>query len=248
MKMMLLGLVLVSMLLMAGCIGGEPEPTPVPEPVPETPPATPPIQTGGAVEPEPEPEEFETWNMQAMIATSQPIYCSVDYAEGDFTGSSKIWILGDQMRVETASITGGESDYGMTMISKDQVTYLENIEGGYAFPATGESDCDWIVLNVDRLNACIPAGLTGESAPAADDYDFEASYQAAPSSFHCEVMDFGADKFETTGKVCDLTESICETYAGIMNGTGIPGMTPEDMCGHLDGEQKAQCMAAIGIE
>jgi len=246
---LLFGIVLVSMLLIAGCTG-QPEPTPAPEPVPETPPATPttPTQTGGPVEPEPEPEEFETWNMEAMIATSQPIYCSVDYAEGDFTGSSKIWILGDKMKVETASITGGDSGYEMTMISDGTVTYMKNVEGGYAFPATGDSDCDWIVFDVDKLNACIPSDASTEQVPVEEDYDFEASYAEAPSSFHCEVMAFGAEEFATTGKVCDLTQDICDIYEGVANGSGIPGMMPEDMCGDLDGEQKAECMAALGLE
>jgi len=243
---LLLGIVLISMLLIAGCTGGEQTP-PAEAPPTEAPP-TPPTQTGGEVEPstpEEESGEFDTWDLTTMMVSAQPIYCTVDYTEGDFTGSSKMWIKGDMLRVETSSMTAGTTDeYMMTMISTGDTTYIMNVDGGYAVPSTG-GDCDWISINVKELEACMPAGDEPEEM---DEYDFESSYDEAPSSFHCEVGTFGEEKFQTTGKVCDLTADLCSIYEGVANGTGVPGMTPEEMCGQLEGEQKAECMAALGLE
>ncbi len=240
---LLLGLVLVSMLLIAGCPGEEQTP-PVEEPQPETPP-TPPTQTGGEVEPSPpEEDEFGTWNMETMMLSTQPIYCTVDYTTGDFTGESEMWIQGDLVRVETSSVSGTGEDYQMTMISTGDVTHLMNVEGGYAIPSTG-GDCDWVSINLKELEACTPEG---DEPAGMEEYDFESSYDEAPTSFHCEVGTFGDEKFQTTGTVCDLTTELCNIYEGIANGSGIPGMAPEDLCGQLEGEQKAECMAELGLE
>ena len=242
---LLLGIVLISMLLIAGCPGGETTP-PVEEP--QTPP-TPPTQTGGEVEPstpEEEGTEFDTWDLETMMVSTQPIYCTVDYATGDFTGSSKMWIKGDMVRVETSSLVAGTGEeYQMVMISTGDTSYIMNVDGGYAVPATGDSDCDWVSINIKELEACMPAG---DDPEGMDEYNFEASYDDVPTSFHCSVGVFGDEKFQTTGKVCDLTAEMCSIYEGVANGTGIPGMAPEDLCGDLEGEQKAECMAALGLE
>ncbi len=240
----LLGLVLISLLLVAGCTGGEQAPQAKETQSKGS--VTTPIQSGGEVQSgtEEKTPESKTWDLGNMMSSAVPTYCTVDYSSGEFSGSSKMWIKGDNLRVETTTkMPGSNEDIESVMIAVGDTTYIKNTDGN-VLGSTTQKDCDWVSLNTKELEACMPEDEQTEETG----YDFESSYEETPSSYNCAPGVFGDEKFHPEGKVCDLTKEFCSLYKGMANGTGIPGMSPEDLCGDLEGDQKATCMQQFNLD
>ncbi|MBD3389386.1 hypothetical protein GF415_00310 [Candidatus Micrarchaeota archaeon] len=253
----LLGLMLVSMVLLAGCPGGGPQEAPeqAQEPVQEQQPADTPQEEGteaGEEQPEEAPPEeeggtetqeespFESWDMQAMMALGQPVHCTVTYTSGGISTTSEMWMKEENLRVET-STAAGEDTYSGTVVMKGDEVYTQSTA---SYAGMAEEECDWIKLDSERLKECIPESMSEEESTFEIDYDEE--YEEVPSEYNCDYGTFGDEKFEVSGTVCDLTEDLCDMYA-MMEGGTYTGADPS-MCEGLEGEDYAQCMEALGLQ
>ncbi|MBD3398100.1 hypothetical protein GF412_02790 [Candidatus Micrarchaeota archaeon] len=249
----LLAIVFVTMLLVAGCPGGGPQ-----EGTPSGQPGAPSGQMGtedgaqsggetGAQEggesgsQEQAGTPFESWDMQEMMAGGQPVHCTVTYSMEGQTSTSEVWIKGENMRVESTSSMEGET-YETIAVIKGEVVY---VSGGAAMGT--EEDCDWVKMDYQRLEECIPESEESVASEMTA-YDYQETYEEAPAEYNCDYGTFGDEKFNTPGKVCDLTEELCTLYESIESGSGVPGMDPEEVCGSYTGEEYAQCMQAFGLE
>ena len=240
---MLFGMLLVAMLLIAGCPGESP-PTPqtgVPatgQPTGATP-SQPGTEAPEAKPPGQETQEkgiFDEWDMQAMMAMGQPVYCTVTVREEGMTSTMKMWVKGESMRIESSSQYEGEA-YQSTMIMKNDIIYMSE-QGGMGMMEEG---CDWQMLDNKKLEACMP-----EEDPSAS-YDIgtfdTGTYESPPYDYHCEYAVFGDEKFATPGKVCDLSQQLCDMYEMMESGT-FPGMGA-GMCAGLTGQDYADCIEAF---
>ena len=240
---MLFGMLLVAMLLIAGCPGGAPQET-AQTGGPSTPAGTAPSQPGtvpsgqepAGQETQQEGSPFDSWDMQAMVAMGQPVYCTVTVKEEGMTATSKMWLKGENMRIESTSSMEGET-YTSTIVMKNEVMYMSQQEGSYGMD--GMEDCDWQLLDSKKLEACMPES---EEPSETGTFDME-TYEATPYEYHCEYAAFGDEKFATPGKVCDLTQQLCDMYEMMESGT-FPGMGA-DMCEGLTGQDYAECIEAI---
>jgi hypothetical protein len=244
----LLAIVFVTMLFVAGCPGGAPQegaqtgeapadqPTESAPSQPGTAPGTAPSeQEPAGQETQQEGSPFDSWDMQAMMEMGQPVHCTVTMNEEGMSYTSEMWFKGENMRVETSTSSGGEAYMG-TVIIKNDVMYMSQQEG-YGM---GEmEDCDWQMLDSKELEACMPES---EEPTETGTFDVE-TYEATPSEYHCEYGTFGDEKFATPGKVCDLTQQLCDMYE-MMESEAFPGMGA-DMCEGLTGQEYADCMEAV---
>lgn len=254
----LLAIVFVTMLFVAGCPGGGPQegaaqggtPSGGAAPAQGTAPAQEQAQEqtqeegGQAAQTQAQEQSlFGDWDVGAMMAEGQPVHCTVTYSAGGQTSTSEVWIKGQNMRSEATTSMEGET-YETVAIIKGDVVY---VSGSSGMGMGTEEDCDWIKMDNKRLEECIPASEES-TASEMDAYDYQETYEETPADYHCDYAAFGDEKFDTPGKVCDLTEELCSLYESIEGGSGIPGMDPEEICGAYTGEEYAQCMQAFGLE
>ncbi len=253
----ILAIVFVTMLFVAGCPGDQQEAAQAGEPSPGQPAGTPPAggdagsQPGGETGAQEggdagaqtqEGSPFGSWDMQAMMAAGQPVHCTMTYSDEGYTSVSEMWLKGENMRSESTTTTDGQT-YETTAIIKGDVVYVSGQQG-----MGMDEDCDWVKMDNKRLEECIPESDEPMAAEMGA-YDYEDTYETAPSEYNCDYATFGDEKFDTPGKVCDLTEELCNMYESLgEGGSGIPGMDPEELCGVYTGEEYAQCMQAFGLE
>lgn len=185
---------------------------------------------------------FDSWDMQAMMAAGQPVHCTMTYSEEGFTSVSEMWLKGENMRSESTTTADGQT-YETTAIIKGDVVYISGQQG-----MGMDEDCDWVKMDNARLAECIPESDESMAAEMGA-YDYEDTYDTPPAQYNCDYATFGDEKFDTPGKVCDLTEEFCTMYESLgEGGSGIPGMDPAEICGSYTGEEYAQCMQAFGLE
>lgn len=237
---MLLGIFMASLLILAGCPQEDTGNGQVP---PGAPGGVPPSGGGAAPqEEEPEetiPDEFMSWDMQALVALGQPVYCTVTYTDGSFTTESELFFKGESMRVESTSTMNGES-YDAKMILVGNVSYLSMEGQTYGM----DEDCDWVMMDFGRLQECIPEDMLDETGDTTEMFSAD-DYEAAPDDFYCEYGTFGDEKFVAQGKVCDMTEEMCEIYE-MMGSGGYPQMPmDESMCAGLTGQDYQDCLDAV---
>lgn len=248
----LLALVFVSMLFVAGCPGGQQETAQSGGPASVQSEGAPSTQTGGAADGAQEGGDtgaqaqvdtpFGSWDMQAMMAAGQPVHCTVTYSDQSYTSVSEMWLKGQNIRSESTTTSDGQT-YESVAIIKGDVVYVSGQQG-----MGMEEDCDWVKMDNKRLAECIPESDESMAAEMGA-YDYEDTYETPPAEYNCDYATFGDEKFDTPGKVCDLTEELCTLYESMgEGGSGIPGMDPQEICGVYTGEEYAQCMQAFGLD
>jgi len=247
----LLAIVFVTMLFVAGCPGGQQAAGTQAGAPAGAQDGTPPAQQMGQ-ESTPEGQAAQTqaqeqslfgdWDMQAMMAAGQPVHCTVTYTTAGQSSTSEVWLKGQNVRSESTTTMEGET-YETVAIIKGDVVYVSGQQG-----MGMDEDCDWVKMDNKRLEECIPASDEPMAAEMGT-YDYQDAYEDAPASYECDYATFGDEKFDTPGKVCDLTEELCTLYESMgEGGSGIPAMDPEEICGVYTGEEYAQCMQAFGLD
>jgi hypothetical protein len=244
---MLLGLFMASLLLLAGCpqddTGGGTIPQGTPNGGGTAPQGEAPPQE---VPPEPEPvelvpDEFENWDMEVLMALGQPVHCTTTYADASISTESEVFFKGESMRVESVSIMEGET-FTTRMIIIGNLSYISMDGQTYGL----EEDCDWIKMDFERLQECIPEEMQEDAIGSDDLFNMEQDFENTPDDFNCEYALFGDEKFVPQGKVCDLTEEMCELYEMLGSGGALSNMPiDESLCEDLTGTEYEQCMEAV---
>jgi hypothetical protein len=243
----LLVLLMASLLLFAGCPQDDGN---GPGTVPGTPggSAVPPQEGPGGEAPgeqEPQesatPDEFASWDMEVLMALGQPVHCTTTYADSTLTAESELYFMGEKMYVESVSTMEGET-YETRMILVGNVSYISMDGQTYGL----DEDCDWIKMDFERLNECVPEEVMGDAEESTEMFDMSQDYESTPSDFNCGYGTFGEEKFSPQGKVCDLTEEMCEIYEMFGNGQypGAPTVD-ESLCDGLTGDDYDSCMQAV---
>lgn len=179
-------------------------------------------------------ELFDSWNMEEMLALGQPVHCTISYSSADYAIESEMWLLGEKIRVNVESSSGNES-YSTQMVMKDNVSYLSSSETTYGM----DEDCEWVMLDYVRLEECMPDSFA-DSEGLSEPFDIAGDYEETPDDYACEAGAFGDEQFQVTGKVCDFTEDLCAMY-GSIGGGALPGMD-ESMCEGMTGNDYDECM------
>jgi hypothetical protein len=178
---------------------------------------------------------FGTWDMQGMAALGQPVYCEVSYNQDGFVGSYKMYMKGDNVRVETTSTSEGTTTTGTT-IMKGKKVYLQ-----YSEPAEmGGVTCEWTSMDMDRIQQCMPDNTEVQGSTEMDKYD------QTPAQYNCNYGTFGDEKFTVPSipAACDLSEQMCQAYA-MMNSAGAGSYTDAAAaCEGLEGEALQACYQA----
>jgi hypothetical protein len=245
----LLGLFMASLLILAGCPQDDGN---GPGTVPGTPGggAVPPQgggsqQGGGQEPPEPEPaipDEFASWDIEVMMALGQPVHCTVSYEEDTFSTESELFFKGEKMRVESTSTMDGET-FDTNLILIGNVSYISMDGQDYGLG----DDCEWVKMDFERLAECTPEEFAEDVESSTEAFDATGEYEDAPSDFNCGYGSFGDEKFVPQGKVCDLTEELCQLYEMYGSGGGYPSAPPLDpsVCDGLTGDDYDSCMEAV---
>jgi hypothetical protein len=198
-------------------------------------------QGGTPVADEPEtPDEFANWDIEAMLALGQPVHCTTTYVTGSFSSTSEIFLKGENMRIESTTVSDGVATESK-LIMKGNTTYLATSEGQtYGL----EEDCVWVMLDFDRMAECVPESMKDETESMSSSFDFNS--EDAPDEYNCGYALFGDEKFVPDGKVCDLTEQMCDAYAMMGEGGGFPQPAIDaSMCAQLTGDEYTQCLSMV---
>jgi hypothetical protein len=151
--------------------------------------------------------EFGEWDLDSIMGLGQPVHCTVKYDDGSVSSESELYLMGEKMRVESASLVEGEA-FDMVMIMVGNVSYISMDAQAYGL----DEDCEWIMMDFGRLQECMPESMLEDAGASTEAFDLEAEYADAPSDFSCEYGTFGEEMFMPEGKVCDFTEELCSIY------------------------------------
>ncbi|MEM4272631.1 MAG: hypothetical protein QXH30_03490, partial [Candidatus Bilamarchaeaceae archaeon] len=181
-------------------------------------------------------DPFANWDFAAMTAMGQPVYCEVTYAEAGFSCTYKMYIKGENMRVDATSFSGGEETASTTII-KGKKVYMQ-----YSEPAEmgNGAECQWTYMDLNRIEACMP-----ENAKAESSTDI-GKYEEPPANYHCQYGNFGDEKFATPSipTSCDLSEQLCQAYEAMQKMGGSGYANPMAACEGLQGDELQACLEA----
>ncbi|MCD6549596.1 hypothetical protein J7K41_02735 [Candidatus Micrarchaeota archaeon] len=221
--------ILIGALTIAGCTGKSEGGSTAPgqeqkQNVPETSPQ-PPAGEGGAAQQEEQGEEeqgIDLTNYTAIMMSGQPVECTVTMEEtteeGMITADIHMYIKGEKVRIE---ITSSEGNF--VEIQKDNAIYISTesmVQGEEEMEGTPFADCDWIMIKTPEVESTYPE----EETPEETGVEVKKPEEMFKYNIHCNVGNFGDEKFETPGKVCDLSQlfQIPEQPGGEM--PPIPGI------------------------
>lgn len=152
-------------------------------------------------------EEFESWDLGVLMGLGQPVHCTVKYDDGAVSTESELYLKGEKMRVEAASIVEGDA-FDTVMIMVGNVSYISMDAQAYGL----DEDCEWIMMDFGRLQECMPESMLEDPGASTEAFDLEGEYSGIPNDFSCEYGSFGDGIFSPDGKVCDFTEELCGIY------------------------------------
>lgn len=180
--------------------------------------------------------DFANWDFAAMQTLGQPIYCEVDYAETGFSGSYKMYMKGENIRVETTTNSEGQME-AATTIMKGKKIYIQ-----YSEPADMGNgvNCEWVYMDMDKIDSCMPENTEVEGSTEVE------KYEETPDNYHCEYGTFGDEKFTTPSvpSTCDLSQQLCDAYEAMaeMENSGYGDAMAA--CEGLEGEAFQACLEA----
>ncbi|MBN2121619.1 hypothetical protein JW721_00985 [Candidatus Micrarchaeota archaeon] len=151
--------------------------------------------------------DFADWDLASMMGLGQSVHCSVRYNDGSISSESELYLKGEKMRVEAASVVEGDS-FNTKMIMVGNLSYISMDAAAYGL----DEDCEWVMLDFEQLQECMPESMREDSGASTEAFDFSSEYADAPSDFSCSYATFGDEMFTPEGKVCDLTEELCSIY------------------------------------
>ncbi len=147
-----------------------------------------------------------TW--AALMSLGQPIKCEYEYKAEEGTTHGTVYIKGDNVRVEmdVEYTSPSEGPQHVVYISKEDGVYLKLDKSMFKdAPEDVDIDCEWIHYprrNVPQENTEVDTGVdTDVDALESNIRDPEMTVD-----YHCEVGNFGDEKFEPDGKVCTFEE------------------------------------------
>ena len=140
-----------------------------------------------------------TW--AALMSLGQPIKCEYEYNAEEGTTHGTVYLKGGNVRVEmdveyTATSEGPQH---IVYISKEDGVYLK-LDKSMLSDSPEEIDCEWIYVPVD--NTDVDMGVDTD----VDALESNIRNPEMTVSYHCEVGNFGDEKFEPDGKVCTFEE------------------------------------------
>lgn len=143
-----------------------------------------------------------TW--AALMSLGQPIKCEFESKTEDGTLHGTVYLKGDNARVEMDLNSPTSTYYGphhvVYIVKKDGIYFKleESMLGGTSEEV--DIDCEWI--HFPQENTDVDMGVdTDISALESNIRDPEMTVD-----YHCEVGNFGDEKFEPDGKVCTFEE------------------------------------------
>ena len=179
---------------------------------------------------------FANWDMQAMVAAGQPVYCEVTYNSNGVSDTQKMYIKGENMRVEMTSLVEGQATQTV-MIIKGKMQYMQPQQ---PMQLTQGATCDWVSIDSEKLKACMPQGTTPQEGVDT------AKYNETPANYNCNYGTFGDEKFTVPSipASCDLSTQLCNAYAA-MNQAGAGGYgNAMSACSGLTGQALQECVQA----
>ncbi len=235
--------ILIGALTIAGCTGeseggstatGQEQGQNVPGTSPHEPTQTP---TGGSTDNEetatPEDQgiqgegnKIDLTNYTAIMMSGEPVECTATIEEtteeGTVTANVHMYIKGEKTRIE---ITSSEGNF--VEIQKDNAIYISTesmVQEEEEMEETPFADCDWIMMKTPDVESTYPEE---EETSEETGTEVKKPEDMFKYNIHCNVGNFGDEKFETPGKVCDLSQlfQIPEQPGGEM--PPMPGMPPQ---------------------
>ncbi len=137
-----------------------------------------------------------------LAALGLPMECDITTINNGQSTSIKMYMNGDNSRMETTS-SSGDACPKYIFIS-DKTNMYMGCEGGNPYGSFFGSDvqCDWIQLNINSGNVSGTGSVT--NSPDIDNLP--------PTSFNCKLWILDQSKFATPGKICDMQDMFGGAY------------------------------------
>ena len=219
---------LIAALLLFGCPGEEQAPAEEAPPAVEAPEAEAPEAEAPPEEEGPQGIELDSWSLEALATMGAPIHCTWSETTPEYTSSYDIWVNGDDYMAEGSTTTAGQTTPA-TVVMKDKKMYMQLPEPGMTI--TGEEDCDWLLIDYERLGEAMPEE-EGEVETGAPEFEDKEGV-----TYSCFADVFGDEKFSTPGKVCDMTDFMLQAM--------IPPTYGPEICQGLTGQDYVDCIEMV---
>lgn len=151
---------------------------------------------------------------EQLLGLGVPVQCDITSTSNGQTTTAKVYMQGkDNVRSEVAVNTAGSTCTKIVSIGKGNIYYMGCMEGAL-FPSTGGAEnpfagCDWLSMSANQSST---PGASTNSVP---------DYSDVPSSqINCQPWIYDASKFAVNGKVCDLDQIMKDLTANMPSGTG----------------------------
>jgi hypothetical protein len=146
-------------------------------------------------------------NYEQIVALGIPVECEIMNLSGyvDTVGYPKIYIKGRNVRAEVTFGYEGQQFTALNMIKDGEIymrvfrEFFESSLGEF------ETDCEWIHIDTGDTGLEVSPQVTEEALEKLEAADME-----------CVLGSFGEEKFQTTGKVCSMTEFMQDMYSQIL--------------------------------
>ncbi|GEM_PF-618184 len=179
---------------------------------------------------------LQGWDVAAMMAMGSPIHCSGSSTEDGVASTFDMYLKGENYRAEGTSTYDGET-YTYVMVMKGKKMYMKDDGTGMGMGMfTDETGCAWYLIDSEKLESEMP-----ESGEEESEFTGTPDFEATPQDYECGAGAFGDEKFETPGKVCDITDDLI----AMMEMAAQPGPAT-DPCAGLPADARDACYASYG--